>query len=727
LQSITGGTGGTKAVKTGQKPNDVSTIWHWIAHVYTIPLIFLAFSIVWITTTDWLVTVITKDPNQRMMLSMYKGWFYMLFSASLLAVLLAIAERKRARISNVLQASEARLRALLRNYPNGIVLVFDQDLRYVVADGTGLAPIGLSGERLVGKSIWQVFEQEVAERTEGPYQEALAGGTTSFEISLSKRIFSVNVAPMYSENGEIIYGIAVAEDITAKKKLETELNRSQQQLQVIVDAIDGYLWSVAVDSAGKMTALVATSGIERIYQRPLAELQTTPDAWRNYIHPKDMLGVEDCCRRVLAGEHMVHDYSIDRPDGTQRNVRNSVMPVKNEVGRVIAMTGACIDITTVRHTESALRRTMDALEESERMLRTLMGNLPGMAYRCLNEKQWTMEFVSEGCFELTGYHPAELLHNAKLSYADIIHPEDVQLVEDCVNEGLSKRGQFRIRYRILTAGGKLKHVFEQGVGITEPNGTIQHLEGFITDVTELEIARSGLQKLSDQLALQVGELERFIYTVSHDLKSPLIAIHGFASMIRKSISEGDIERSVECATVVESNAIKMERMINDLLELARAGSVAQKPVDIDLGELAAECVLSLGPDTAGITISISPELTGTSVRYDRQRLSQVFTNLLDNAVKFTRGVQEPVITVTRIMKAGEIEVVIADNGGGIAQEFRDKVFDVFTRLPSTVDPPGTGIGLAVVKRIIEANNGRVWIEGDADKGTEMHFTIPQKG
>jgi len=142
------------------------------------------------------------------------------------------------------------------------------------------------------------------------------------------------------------------------------------------------------------------------------------------------------------------------------------------------------------------KKADDAIRESQRRLSTLMGNLPGMAYRCRNDKDWTMEFVSEGCFELTGYQSTDLIGNRKISYNDLIHPEDQAMVWDTVQEGVSQHKTFRIIYRIITGNGKEKWVWEQGIGVYANNENLVALEGFITNITEQRLAEEEIRKLS---------------------------------------------------------------------------------------------------------------------------------------------------------------------------------------------------------------------------------------
>ena len=146
-----------------------------------------------------------------------------------------------------------------------------------------------------------------------------------------------------------------------------------------------------------------------------------------------------------------------------------------------------------------------AHQESERRLLTLMSNLPGMAYRCRNDSEWTMEFVSEGCFPITGYHRSELLHNQVSSYGDLIYPEDRQMVREGVQEALAKEQHFQFEYRIRTATGEDKWVWEQGTGIYSDEGQVDALEGFISDITGRKKAEEALKKAHDILEQRVEE------------------------------------------------------------------------------------------------------------------------------------------------------------------------------------------------------------------------------
>lgn len=190
------------------------------------------------------------------------------------------------------------------------------------------------------------------------------------------------------------------------------------------------------------------------------------------------------------------------------------------------------------------------LRQSQRTLTTLMKNLPGMVYRCHNDEYWTMEFVSGGCLDLTGYQPADLIGNQKIAYADLIHPDDRTAVWDSVQEGLQKGDSFRLTYRITTALGQEKLVWEQGRGVFDAEGALVRLEGFITDITERRAATEQVQRLLDQqiainrLSLALGEtrdlarIYRIIYQHVRELMDTSVFIVSFYERERQLIHAG---------------------------------------------------------------------------------------------------------------------------------------------------------------------------------------------
>jgi signal transduction histidine kinase len=231
-------------------------------------------------------------------------------------------------------------------------------------------------------------------------------------------------------------------------------------------------------------------------------------------------------------------------------------------------------------------------------------------------------------------------------------------------------------------------------------------------------------ELIDELEAKNAELERFTYTVSHDLKSPLITIRGFVGLLETDLKADDRQRVAQDLQHIASATDTMQTLLNELLELSRIGRIVNPSEWINLGELIDEALdLVAGRiEKNQVQVSVAPD--PPKVFGDRQRLLEVVQNLIDNAAKFVSSSDRPHIQIRYEDLTTEVICHIRDNGPGIDPGYNEKVFGLFERLdPST---EGTGIGLALVKRIIEVHGGRVWLESDGeDRGSCFSFSLPK--
>ena len=199
--------------------------------------------------------------------------------------------------------------------------------------------------------------------------------------------------------------------------------------------------------------------------------------------------------------------------------------------------------------EREIELSRQALREKERMLTTLMSNLDGMVYRCRNDEHWTMEFVSNGCYHLTGYRPEELLHNSHLSYKELEHPEDRARVREEITAALLENRRFFVEYRIQCRDGEIKWVWERGVGIHDEAGNVITLEGFVENVTERKLSTQALQQAERSFRSIFENATEGIFQTSPDgrylnVNPALAAIYGFSSGAELIASIGDIQHQI---------------------------------------------------------------------------------------------------------------------------------------------------------------------------------------
>lgn len=230
--------------------------------------------------------------------------------------------------------------------------------------------------------------------------------------------------------------------------------------------------------------------------------------------------------------------------------------------------------------------------------------------------------------------------------------------------------------------------------------------------------------LNKELESQNEELERFTYTVSHDLRSPLVTIHGFLGYLKQDVKSGDLTRFDKDLARIANAVDKMQTLLNELLELSRIGRITNPPEDVSFEEIVQETagILS-GPLEAG---SIHLKVIGQFpiVHVDRLRIFEVLQNLVGNSIKFMGKQLHPTIEIgtNGIDTDGKPIFFVRDNGIGIEPKYHERIFGLFNRLDPSIE--GTGIGLTLVKRIIETHGGHIWIESELGKGATFLFTLP---
>lgn len=246
----------------------------------------------------------------------------------------------------------------------------------------------------------------------------------------------------------------------------------------------------------------------------------------------------------------------------------------------------------------------------------------------------------------------------------------------------------------------------------------------VQTVKLLEEESAAREELNASLIAKNDELERFTYTVSHDLKSPLITIKGFMGFIEQDLQAGEYERVPKDMERIREAAKRMEELLDDLLELSRIGRMINSPQWVSSDELV-ETAVSLFTtqiEAHNITIHIQSDLP--NVYGDSVRLAEVWQNLIENAIKYRGDQPQPRIDIGATTEANEITFFVRDNGIGIDPKFHDKVFGLFERLDNG-GIEGTGVGLALVKRVVEVHGGRIWLESAGkNQGSAFFFALP---
>ncbi len=256
-------------------------------------------------------------------------------------------------------------------------------------------------------------------------------------------------------------------------------------------------------------------------------------------------------------------------------------------------------------------------------------------------------------------------------------------------------------------------------------GTVTGLCGISTEITDRKVAETERERLIGELEVRNAELERFTYTVSHDLKSPVITIRGFLGFLEQNALSGNMEKTRSDIERIRQATDKMDRLLRELLELSRVGRAVRPPEPVALAEVVQDALVAVEGQLRerGVVVEVTPGLP--VVLGDRIRLVEVVQNLIDNAVKCMGDQARPrvEIGVRGVDAAGTPVFFVRDNGIGIDPRYTERVFDLFEKLDPKSE--GTGIGLALARRIVEVHGGRIWAESEGEgRGAAFCFTLP---
>ncbi len=399
-------------------------------------------------------------------------------------------------------------------------------------------------------------------------------------------------------------------------------------------------------------------------------------------------------------------------DGSETPIADSGAPIFSDDGTI---TG----VVLVFRDQSEERRHQQELEKNHNYLSTLLNNLPGMAFRCLNKPSWDMEYISKGSLELTGYTPEEIMTGRHVMYGNIIHPEDRNRVWEEVQEAIIDRQPYEIEYRIITKDQKYKWVWEKGEAIITQNGDVDAIEGFISDISE---RKDYEKKLEENDRLKTA----FLQNVSHEIRTPLNAVIGFSDLIRDDLLT-PAQRN-EYIDIVQASSQKLLSILNNVLELSRieTGDVVLNPSRFPLNKFLQDLYAFFKPqaESKNLEMTLIPgDEHEISIHTDHSKLDQILTNLISNAIKYT---EQGHIQFGYTKKEGEILFFVKDTGQGITKDQQAKVFDRFYRSGDTDTQlhEGVGLGLAICLELIELLNGQIWLESQPGQGTSFYFSLP---
>ncbi len=455
---------------------------------------------------------------------------------------------------------------------------------------------------------------------------------------------------------------------------------------------------------------------------------TTPprlSAWEAVINPAHRPARDASLADCLAGRVPLYraEYQVRRHDGCWVWIKVVGKVVERDTaGRPLRLAVAIRNVDDLLQAEQALR-------ERERQLDSLLGHLPGLAYRALADDHWTALFASKGIEELTGYSADEFTSH-RLNYADIMLPEDRPATREGVLTALRERRMYEAEHRVRHKDGTVRWIWARGHGVFAPDGSLRFIEGLNLDMTRQKRADEELRLAKEAAESANRAKDEFLANVSHEIRTPMNAIVGMTELALETPLTEDQRQYL---TTVKAAADHLLGLISDILDFAKieAGHLELDPTDFSLGSVLGSTVRALAVRAHKKRLELlcqqRPGVPDALVG-DAGRLRQVLINLIGNAIKFTEHGEVVVLVENAEEPVQEEEVslrfTVTDTGIGIPPDKQAKIFRAFEQedTSTTRKYGGTGLGLTIASRLVALLGGTIRVESEPGRGSTFAFT-----
>jgi PAS domain S-box-containing protein len=502
-----------------------------------------------------------------------------------------------------------------------------------------------------------------------------------------------------------------------KHRMEKRLKESEQWLSTTLMSIGDAV--IATEKNGHVVFMNYVAELLTGWKQKEAMGRPLEDVF-NIINEETRKEVENPVNKVIREGKIVglanHTMLIAK-DGTELAIDDSGSPIIDERGDIIGIVLVFRDVGEKRQAENALR-------ESEERYSALFDR----SLDCVFVNNLDGDFIdaNSAALNLLGYKKEDI---RSLNYALLLSEEQlsksVKVLEEIVETGSQKE---LLELKLRRKDGKSVHVETKG-SLIYRDGKPYAVQGIARDITDRREAERDRELLLAELEAKNKELESFVYSITHDLKTPLVSLQGFSSLLQRQLHDQLDEEGKHYMERIQDNVAHMDSLISDLLELSRIGRVVGPMEEIDVAALLKEIQqdFAVELEEAGAELVVQEPLP--VVHADPGRIRQVFTNLIDNAFKF-RSQDRPLrIEVGCKEERGSYRIHVADNGIGIAPQYQEQTFVPFRKLDPKTE--GMGIGLALVQKIVESHGGRVWVESETAEGQEgggstFYLTLPRR-
>ena len=611
-------------------------------------------------------------------------------------VLIDITERKNAQR----EVSE-QFRAIVETTPECVKIVAP-DGTLLFMNPPGLEMVGAPcPEAVVGKSVYNVIAPEDQERFCDFNKMICSGerGSLQFEIvglKGERRHMETHAAPLQHADGTTVH-LAVTHDITERKRAEG----TSFLLSAIVDSSDDAIISKnlegVISSWNKSAQRLFGYTAEEAIGQTVASLLIPDD--RQEEEP-------DILARLRRGERVDHFETVRRrKDGSLLDISLTISPVRNRKGVIIGASKIARDIT-----ES--KRVRAKLMESEARFRQLADSMPQIVWTA--RRDGFVDYFNERWYEFTGFG-RDAQRDA--SWERILHPEDCDRTRETWHAAVSLGEPYNIEHRFFDRReNRWRWFITRAIPVRDAAGKVVKWFGTSTDIDDQK-------RIEDQLRRANQDLEQFAFSASHDLQEPLRSIKIYSELLMKRHAPRLDGEALKFMSFLRNGATRMEALVRDLLTYTQATKFDEPPKVTNANEALKTALANL----SGAIMETGAQVTNSplpSLPVNGTHLQQLFQNLIGNAIKYRSPERPPAVHVEAERQKEHWVFSVSDNGMGIDPDYKESIFGLFKRLHSSNEYAGTGIGLAICRRIVDRYQGRIWVESEPGRGSTFRFTLP---
>ncbi|MGB8657319.1 MAG: PAS domain S-box protein [Candidatus Zixiibacteriota bacterium] len=615
-----------------------------------------------------------------------------------------ITQRKQA--EEKLNESEAKNRALLAAIPD-LMFRLTKDGTFVDYRGAGNELL-MPPEKFLGRKVHEVLPKAIAEQTIQSIEQALQTGETQlFEYSLpiGDDVRHYETRLVVSGEDEVL---SIVRDITQHKQAVEELKESEERFQSLFKSVNEVVWAALPDGS---KYLYVNDAIERVYGRPATEFLENANIWQEAIHPDDISRVLKESQELLERGNIETQYRIVRPDGEIRWINDRKSAVYDEDGKPIRIGGIAIDITEHKIAEH-LRQENE--EQSHRLV----------------------ESIQDGIIMVDQNLQVRVMNPAAFSIMNLVNSDsfpDVKTVEKALDVDFhklekqpTKDHQDIVRKEVVIRS----HMY--AILVFPLRSGEGKFDGFVVSMRDITEEKR-LEELKSE----------FVSVVSHELRTPLTCIKNAVDLLLLKKAGEINENQSNFLSMASRNVDRLVRIINDFLDISKmeAGKMQLRFERIDLAEIAEGTLSTFALPAQKKSMKLEKSISSgiPKILGDHDKLSQVLSNLVSNAVKYGPEGGKICIQATLINKTKSplpqmlflthddfVKVEVKDNGPGIPGHETEKIFDKFYQVERSLtrNISGTGLGLPICKKLVEAHKGKIWVESKTNQGSNFVFVLP---